>query len=729
MSGLKLVLAALLVGSAIADVYMHNPRGSNNRNCRNDNNDRRRNGNRLFDSQNNDKGGYSCPRAYPFSRENNNQNGAVDNLGRLTTSNGIDTDTFFYYEGTDVHIEWTLQHGAGNNENVDTRLLLQYACDTDEVASGDTTYLRSLIKNDLMRDGSPINNNDNDNTNDEATTTIPENANSADCAGSNCPQDGRYGFHETHEWYEWCKQRERNKGLFTADQLPITGNNNNRARNTRQNPNGNRRGLECPEERDYWPYWTPSMWKDIAVGTTSKDLTDCQKDAQNSQNVINKCYCDMTSNAGATPYPIFETDCATKGGTWRCGGAWGLEAPTCWTMEASRDNHLGNTKTGYPNAYNWTLPSPPEGVDKMRCVLRMRYNASTDDFPKNLDRTGNCNPNDYECTNSPVIDRDNREKLTYVNVFGMTDEREKLSLAINTNQYARTFQDRSYVFEIRRRPEALNEMCKKKIININVRGKRGNIVQVYPSVEYDFVPQDVQMEAQDCVHMQWIGSDYNPNRNPNNGEGGPYNPNNVNEAKADRTNLVQFDLLGHNEPLGSTNTKLPNAFFTDEEGNVDYTAMRRMAFLDQNLADCDSFDVLQSRNPNNRQARERDPRNCGKLNSAKTPYFKGGVYKIWAEGTHKFFSTRNNNFSNRSQKLKIVVTECKSNCGGGGLGGGAIAGIVIGVLGAVGLAGFAATRYGPLKDRRFNMPTNMAVPKFHMPAGNGRQQAVAKPAV
>jgi len=49
------VLVALILG-ALGDIYLHNPRGSNNRNRGNGVNVE--NPNRLFDSQNNNKGGY-----------------------------------------------------------------------------------------------------------------------------------------------------------------------------------------------------------------------------------------------------------------------------------------------------------------------------------------------------------------------------------------------------------------------------------------------------------------------------------------------------------------------------------------------------------------------------------------------------------------------------------------------------------------------------------------------
>ena len=59
---------------------------------------------------------------------------------------------------------------------------------------------------------------------------------------------------------------------------------------------------------------------------------------------------------------------------------------------------------------------------------------------------------------------------------------------------------RSHSFAIRKAP---SEMQGKKIYNLNVRGKRGNIVQVYPAVEYDFVPNRLLASKDDYLHIQW----------------------------------------------------------------------------------------------------------------------------------------------------------------------------------------------------------------------------------
>ena len=96
-------------------------------------------------------------------------------------------------------------------------------------------------------------------------------------------------------------------------------------------------------------------------------------------------------------------------------------------------------------------------------------------------------------TKSPV------QQNPYVDIGGKSSP---LRLAINTAQYGRVFQDRSHVFKLQPRP---TELRGPRIFNLNIRGKRGNIVQVYPAVEYDFAPTRLEIKEGDLVHIQWTG--------------------------------------------------------------------------------------------------------------------------------------------------------------------------------------------------------------------------------
>ena len=267
-----ILLLLICVSSRVyGDIYMHNPRGSNDRNC--ERNVNRNNGNRLFDSQNNGAGGYACPRGVgdeTFQAENGD-----------ATFNSIDTSTgetkpftqnkrIYYYEGSVLPVEWTMQHGCGGNPKVKCEIVIQYACEDtldprvdnfwpwttkkggENTESFGKQHFRSGDHVAAPRDGVPRD------SNDAATDTIPDNEESAI---PSTKETRRFGMQENRDYYEICQRTERNKGLYTADQAV----KRNDRRGTIQNPNGNRHRFECPEERDYYPWWAPSPWVDIAV--------------------------------------------------------------------------------------------------------------------------------------------------------------------------------------------------------------------------------------------------------------------------------------------------------------------------------------------------------------------------------------------------------------------------------------------------------------------------------
>jgi hypothetical protein len=532
----------------------------------------RNNGNRVFDSQNNAQGGY-C-------------------LGPSMT----------FYAQSMLSIEWTNQHGCANPK-MSCNIVIQYMCSTN---NADPTV--------RVRDG----------TTTDTITNAATGPTATDANGNLL-----YGMHENFVYYTACTVRNRNQGLFIADRETQGGLNTNQAAAifTRQNNNGDRHGYECPEERDYYPYWAPSPWKDIAV--LSDSVSYCSFYQSQSQNVAPRYYC-ADANGVQLP-PITQVACTAAKGTWTLVGAFNIPAPVCIQAPWTRNNYLGNGNgaPGYTNSYNWTLPSaqtePCIGTSNCACVLRMRYNISTSDLGSN--------------GNSPVsgfIDfASNNDASPVTEDMYITQAGATLQLALDTTQYGRTFQDRSYVFGINPRPNNVSPLA--RIFNLNVRGKRGNIVQTYPATEYDFVPEMLHTRVGDFVHFQWTGCDTNPAGNA--GEG---------TDQTDRSNIVQLPSMGVNIPVNDTfHTANPTLSMFDSSST-------RFLFSYLGQTNCLTEAQLLAKNNNNAGTAQQDPQNCMKLNAA-SPYFNGGLQAMNKTGTFYYMSSRNNNFTNRGQKAVLIT--------------------------------------------------------------------------
>ena len=575
----------------------------------------RNNNNRLMDTQNNAKGGYG------YGGSANNQAAPLS-----------------YMVGSELSTLWTSQHSCGS-ENNECQIVIQAMCNSGQTAPAGVPNTGAANAGEgPIRDGT------------DNGTPDPNNP------------DASTGLHEPASFYADCDARERNGGLYTADQ---NMNNNNGARATRQNPNGNRSGQECPEERDYYPYWHPSPWKDVAIVTNNLAL--CSWYQQESQNVKAKNYCSVNTENN-------QADCTANGGQWLEQPAFGIPPPECIVAPFQRDNHLGDGPTGHEVGFNWTIPTgwgTNGGDDVTNCVARFRYNITTSDTrvcsDSSIDNQAACeaqgliwsaayldssynnlvngNNNAANGNQQPALLEGNPD----VDMDGFLQDtggtNSMLELAINTNQYGRTFQDRTHIFSMQSRPPGVSSAT--KIYNLNVKGKRGNIVQTYPATEYDFAPNELVVGANDMVHVQWTGNDNTNNNGNNNGEG------TINE---DRHNMVQLGNAGLDVPLHYSQTSM---FDLEWEWNPESTSSsfggaRAKDSMTEQAALVKQTGCLLEGQINNDQQRQ----NCQKLNAAAATVDLGLLR--FKPGEYKYMSSRNNNFANRGQKAKLTVLSSPS---------------------------------------------------------------------
>ncbi|KCV69579.1 hypothetical protein H696_04001 [Fonticula alba] len=685
------LLVAALLGTVLADTYMMFPPGSNNRCDERSNN--RNNANRLFDSQNNAAGGYQvCDREYRF------------------------------YEDTEINIEWTTQHGCGNGasnkadnsvpESVGCQQTIQIGCEdtfrkyagpqadsyrlTDGISLGrgcadrpsecpdgnmDNAYkifgnsctqthpttgltevaYRSRGQNIDQGNHCPngFSNSEECNNLDLSNSMGTFNSNTCRCSTR---KQKTFGVHEPEMVYAKCICRDRNLGLFVADR---GSSNVLGATRTRENPGGARYGFQCAEEANYAPYWHCTPWMDVAYVVS--DTSRCDFYRSESQNVKDKCECVPKAGDDATLEQICEAqryntavDCTTNDHKWKCDCKWNIPAPDCIQAPWQPDNRLGNTLATSRSAeelshtfshYKWHIPRNfvPKGMDERRCVLRIRYNITNAEVPHDFDYTNN-----DQIKNNPVY------------VFGTPGsstptEAMPLRLAINTAQFGRTFEDRSYVFVVAKRPSNLKGA---RIHNINVRGKRGNIAQVRNCVEYNFTPDHKHVNVGDYIHFQWCLTEYDDPNNAGNGLAG-----------TGRANVVPIHNYASNIFQNQAEEERCRMFTEEDE--------RRLAWLDQ--TECLSVEaMLQGSNDNN------NIRACQFLNGVRDPETKmptayfSHVAKVQKACSYKYISTRNNDFSNRAQKGVINATPAGATLGMAiGISIGAI--VVVGAIVAVGV--------------------------------------------
>merc|ERR1719233_1195990 len=170
-------------------------------------------------------------------------------------------------------------------------------------------------------------------------------------------------------------------------------------------------------------------------------------------------------------------------------------------------------------------------------------------------------------------------------------------------------------------------------MNLNVRGKRGNIVQTYPAVEYDFMPNDLEIDTGDLVHLQWTGS----NTHNNNAPGGDGQTGDAGEGRGgtDRSNIVQMKDRLDNYPLPFEESTM----WTDAEVKWNYLDAQTLAPMDLavNMASSGYYECMAAATCGGQSVQNKNKMN-DLLNHAPASY--EGALIQFAKGEYFYMGSR-----------------------------------------------------------------------------------------
>ena len=508
-------------------IYMHNPPGSNNR--LNEQSAQNANSARLFTSNNNRRGGYNVP-----------------DSGATKAESSREQFMLTYFAGSTLLVEWAQLHGCDENgDGQRCRVTIEVS---SKFGKAHHATFKGMcgehLQNGITSDTSVYGGDELDSTEDYRRQMNTDLMASKEC-----------GRHETWLDYHACRFGKKQTKKRKFDE------------------NDKRHGYECNHERldkdhpasPFFPI--VELAADCSTAQTKRDWRHvCQTRQSNDKATFALHHADETSCAGdwLVVYSALhasdakQTDCTGPNQVFgyelteddiRMGRALVKKclqrAPTprlCSRPFNTKRGALSNFDDGEYPRFEWRIP---QVTRETKCVLRLRYFVES------------------------VVTRNRDDEK--VRFYAALDQPLSEQLPRRLDVY----QDRSHVFILAPRPAEIG--VNRRLINVNVRGKRGNIVQTYPAVEYDFVPNQLALHVGDAIHLQWSGSNTHHNDQP--GGDGQTGDAGQGQSGTDRSNFLQLAQLDQNYPIPFEHASLWRnvEWLWSSVSDVDMNDMRNLA--------------------------------------------------------------------------------------------------------------------------------------------------------